>query len=264
RRPGAGRRGPHALPRRRAPGAVPRGRAARVRRGRRARGRPVVEAPPQAACRARHRGHRALDARTPPRRARRGLAHPHRRARLHRSVKQAGAPEVGAPAALIAPCAEPGVLAGLKPHPGLDAFAPATNGLVGYVAFHAPSEVETWGDDRTGALVELGAVEVADAYRGQRLAERLLAASFEGGRFDDTVVFATLYRWHYDLPRTGLGELGYRRMLERLYGTVGLVPVATTDPEIAHDPANRLVARVGPRAPEAVVREFDRLRTRRW
>ena len=204
-------------------------------------------------------------------------------------MKQAGAPEVGAPAALIAPCAEPGFLAGLKPHPGLDAFRrpeaqhaalvdiageergcvtaaydPATNELVGYVAFHAPSEVETWGDDRTGALVELGAVEVADAYRGQRLAERLLAASCEGGRFDDTVVFATLYRWHYDLPRTGLGELGYRRMLERLYGTVGLVPVATTDPEIAHDPANRLVARVGPRAPEAVVREFDRLRTRRW
>lgn len=144
------------------------------------------------------------------------------------------------------------------------AVGPASCLLVGYVAFHAPSEVETWGDDRSGALVELGAVEVADAYRGQKLAERLLAASFEGGRFDDTVVFATLYRWHYDLARTGLGELGYRRMLERLYSTVGLEPVDTTDPEIAHDPANRLVARVGPAAPRSVVSEFDRLRTRRW
>ncbi len=202
----------------------------------------------------------------------------------------AGAPRVdGAPAVTVAPCAPPELLEALAPHPGLDAFRrpaaqhaalvaiagedrgcvtaaydPATRQLVGYVAFHAPSEVETWGDDRSGALVELGAVEVADAYRGQRLAERMLEASFAGGRFDDTVVFATLYRWHYDLPRTGLGELGYRRMLERLYGTVGLVPVETTDPEIAHDPANRLVARVGPRAPARVVDEFERLRTRRW
>lgn len=136
--------------------------------------------------------------------------------------------------------------------------------LVGYVAFHAPSEVETWGDDATGALIELGAVEVSGDHRGQRLAERLLASSFEGGRFDDTVVFATLYRWHYDLARTGLGELGYRRMLERLYGTVGLVPTRTTDPEIAHDPANRLLARIGPAAEPPVVAEFDRLRTRRW
>lgn len=132
------------------------------------------------------------------------------------------------------------------------------------MAFHAPSEVETWGDDPSGAIVELGAVEVADAMRGQHLAERLLKASFETGRFDDTVVFATLYRWHYDLGRTGLGALGYRRMLERLYGTVGLIPTSTTDPEIAHDPANRLLARVGPSAPAAVVAEFDRLRNRLW
>lgn len=187
------------------------------------------------------------------------------------------------------PCASPQYIAALSAHPALDGFRrpadqhaalvqiageergcvtvavqPRPARLVGYVAFHAPSEVETWGDDVSGALVELGAVEVVDELRGQRVAERLLTASFEGGRFDDTVVFATLYRWHYDLPRTGLGELGYRRMLERLYGTVGLEPKTTTDPEIAHDPANRLVARVGPAAPPAVVAEFDRLRTRRW
>src|SRR5690606_22221496 len=144
------------------------------------------------------------------------------------------------------------------------AYDPSTRQLVGYVAFHAPSPVETWGDDRSGALVELGAVEVADAYRGQRLAERMLEASFADGRFDDTVVFATLYRWHYDLARTGLGELGYRRMLERLYASVGLVPMPTDDVEVGSDHANRLVARIGPNAQPAVVDEFQRLRLRRW
>ena len=189
----------------------------------------------------------------------------------------------------IRACAPAELLASLRAHTGLDAFRrpddqlqalvgiageprgcvtaalqPASGRLVGYVAFHAPSEVETWGDDASGAIVELGAVEVAGEFRGQRLAERLLSASFDEGRFDDTVVFATLYRWHYDLARSGLGELGYRRMLERLYGTVGLEPTRTTDPEIAHDPANRLLARVGQKAPPSVVAEFDRLRTRRW
>lgn len=136
--------------------------------------------------------------------------------------------------------------------------------LVGYAAFHRPTGIETWGEDASNRLIELGAVEVAPGMRGLRLAERLLAAAFADGRFDDTVVFATLYRWHYDLERTKLGELGYRRMLERLYATVGLVPMTTNDAEITSDHANRLVARIGPDTPPAVVAEFQRLRLRRW
>lgn len=180
-------------------------------------------------------------------------------------------------------------LKALSPHPGLDTFRPphaqleslvaiaeepfgcvATarqDGeclLVGYAAFHRPSSIETWGEDRSGRLIELGAVEVAPGMRGLRLAERLLTAAFADGRFDDTVVFATLYRWHYDLDRTGLGELGYRRMLERLYASVGLLPLPTNDVEIGSDHANRLVARIGPEAPPEVVTEFQRLRLRRW
>lgn len=180
-------------------------------------------------------------------------------------------------------------LGAMDPHPGLDTFRsphaqlaalvdiaqePAgrvatahhsgSNQLVGYAAFHRPSAIEAWGEDRTGRLIELGAVEVAPGMRGLRLAERLLSAAFADGRFDDTVVFATLYRWHYDLARTGLGELGYRRMLERLYASVGLLPLQTNDIEVGSDHANRLVARVGPQAPPDVVAEFQRLRLRRW
>lgn len=180
-------------------------------------------------------------------------------------------------------------LAALTPHPGLDTFRPphaqlaslvsiaeeppgcvatATRVgeelLVGYAAFHRPSAIETWGEDRSGRIIELGAVEVAPGMRGLRLAERLLGAAFADGRFDDTVVFATLYRWHYDLDRTGLGELGYRRMLERLYASVGLLPMPTNDVEVGSDHANRLVARIGADAPPDVVSEFQRLRLRRW
>ncbi|MDT3681505.1 MAG: GNAT family N-acetyltransferase [Truepera sp.] len=186
-------------------------------------------------------------------------------------------------AAIITACADPSVLAALAPHERLALFRPpaeqlaalvdiasdargcvvsATDGgtLVGYVAFHPPTEVESWGADATGELIELGAIEVAPEYRSQNLARRLLQASFEGGRFDHTVVFATLYVWHYDLVRSGLTDLAYRRMLERLYHSAGMDSFPTSDEEIRSSAANALMARIGPLAPPRVVEEFHRLR----
>ncbi|MDZ7703245.1 MAG: GNAT family N-acetyltransferase [Trueperaceae bacterium] len=133
--------------------------------------------------------------------------------------------------------------------------------VVGYAAFHPPTAVESWGGDRSGEIIELGAVEVDPSYRGQHLAQRLLEASFAGGRFDHTIVIATMYVWHYDLKQTGLSSLDYRRMLERLYQSVGMEPFRTSDPEIRSDPANQLMARIGPNCPSDVRQEFDRLRS---
>lgn len=192
-------------------------------------------------------------------------------------------PAVREPAVHVTARAAPAHLAALTPHPGLDRFRPParqlaalvdiaadprgrvvaaeTNGtLVGYVAFHPPTEVESWGADATGQLVELGAVEVAPGFRGQNIANRLLAASFADGGYDDAVVFATLYSWHYDLQRAGMSDLAYRRMLERLYRGAGLEVFPTTDEEVRSSAANALMARIGPRAPAAVVAEFHRLR----
>jgi acetoin utilization protein AcuA len=132
--------------------------------------------------------------------------------------------------------------------------------IVGYAAFHPPSEVESWGEDRTGKLIELGAVEVSEHYRGQRLAEQLLLTTFATGIFDNTIVFATMYFWHYDLKRTGLTDFAYKRLLDKLYRKAGMVPFATSDPEIKSSAANQLMARVGPNTPPEVKAEFDRLR----
>lgn len=133
---------------------------------------------------------------------------------------------------------------------------------VGYVTFHPPGELETWCDDPTGRLVELGAIEVAPSLRGNRIGERLLSCAFEDGRFDDTIVFATMYVWHYDLARTGLTSFAYKRLLERLYRKGGLERMGTSDPEVRADAANALMVRVGPEAPSDLVDAFHRLRTR--
>ncbi|HEX2863261.1 MAG TPA: GNAT family N-acetyltransferase [Deinococcales bacterium] len=183
----------------------------------------------------------------------------------------------------VSPCAPPQVLARLEPEASLKAFRPAeqqlkalveiaglpggcvataTMGhrLIGYAAFHPPDPIERWSGSREPGIVELGAVETSPAHRGRHLARRLLETTVNTGRFDDGILIATLYHWHYDLEGTGVSTYAYRRLLERLYGTVGLRVVETDDPEIQPYPGNSLMARVGPRAPEALRREFERLR----
>ena len=130
---------------------------------------------------------------------------------------------------------------------------------VGYLTFHPPGGVDAT-DARLG-IIELGAVEVAPSERGRRVGERLLHAGFADGAYDDAVVFATLFSWHYDLARSGLGPVAYRRMLLRFYARVGLEPVSTSDPEVLEDRANALLVRIGPRAPASAIEVFERMRT---
>lgn len=180
-------------------------------------------------------------------------------------------------------CASAARLAGLTISPALSIFRPAAQQhqalialakdpqccvsilvsegqLIGYAAFHPPSAIEHWGGDRTGEIIELGAIEVDPCYRGQNLATRLLQASFANGRFDHTIVIATMYAWHYDLKRSGLTEFQYKHLLQNLYRSVGMEPYRTSDPEIRLSPANALMARIGPDCPAAVLAEFERLR----
>lgn len=132
--------------------------------------------------------------------------------------------------------------------------------IVGYASFHPPAPPERWSQDRTGRLLELGAIEVIPRLRGQKVAERLLKLSFASGRFDDTIVLALIYVWNFDLRRVPLGALGYRRLLERLYRKAGFERFETDDPEVLASPANALMARTGSQAEAGLKAEFDRLR----
>jgi len=134
----------------------------------------------------------------------------------------------------------------------------ATDGerILAYAAFQRPEAFERWGKDETGGVYELGAIEVAPECRKRGLAKRLLEETFKTGRFDDKVVVAALYYWHYDLGSSGLSAYAYKEMLERLYKSVGFVPFTTDDPDIFPYVENALLARIGERAPKEVVESF--------
>lgn len=176
-------------------------------------------------------------------------------------------------------------LARLTMHPDLDAFrrpkeqhealveiaalpegriivARHADRIVGYVTFHYPDEMERWSEGQMEDLVELGAIEVADDYRGCGLGKRMIRLAFEDGQFENTIVFTTEYYWHWDLEGSRLNVWEYRAMMEKLMKCVDMIWYATDDPEICSHPANCLMVRIGKEVPLASVEQFDRVRFR--
>jgi acetoin utilization protein AcuA len=179
----------------------------------------------------------------------------------------------------------PGTLGDWSMHPDLDAFrrpaeqhqalieiaglpegriivAREDDLIVGYVTFHYPDEMERWSEGGMDDLIELGAIEVADTYRGFGLGKFMIVAAFEHDQLDNMIVFTTEYYWHWDLESSGLNVWQYREMMEKLMKSVGMVWFATDDPEICAHPANCLMVRIGREVPLESVEKFDRVRFR--
>jgi acetoin utilization protein AcuA len=143
---------------------------------------------------------------------------------------------------------------------GCVCFARLGHRLIGYATFHPPDPIERWSAGRIPGIFELGAIETSRTHRGRHLARHLLEEAMATGRFEDKILIATIYQWHFDLESTGLSAHAYRKLLERMYGAVGFAVMKTDDPEIMYYPGNSLMARIGPRASGALKTEFDRLR----
>ncbi|CAG7622511.1 GNAT family N-acetyltransferase [Paenibacillus allorhizosphaerae] len=134
--------------------------------------------------------------------------------------------------------------------------------IVGYVTFHYPDELERWSEGGMDDLIELGAIEVADDYRGLGLGKKMIQLAFEDGQLENVITFTTEYYWHWDLEKSGLNVWQYREMMEKLMKSVDMVWFATDDPEICSHPANCLMVRIGKNVPLSSVEQFDRVRFR--
>lgn len=134
--------------------------------------------------------------------------------------------------------------------------------IVGYVTFHYPDEMERWSEGNMEDLIELGAIEVANDYRGLGLGKSLIRLAFQDGQLENVIVFTTEYYWHWDLQRSGLNVWQYRQMMEDLMKSVDMVWYATDDPEICSHPANCLMVRVGKDVSLESIEKFDHLRFR--
>ncbi len=134
------------------------------------------------------------------------------------------------------------------------------NKIVGYVTFLYPDPLERWSKIKMDDLIELGAIEVTDDYRGLGIGSTLLKVSMKDPQMEKYIVMTTEYYWHWDMKATGLDIWQYRNLMERMMAHGGLKPMSTDDPEISSHPANCLLVRIGKDVPKSSIETFDKLR----
>jgi acetoin utilization deacetylase AcuC-like enzyme len=123
--------------------------------------------------------------------------------------------------------------------------------LVGQVSICAADE---WWEGIPN-LYEV-AIEVSANWRKLGLANVLVTFALEPDYFEDVILFALGYAWHWDLDETGLGSMRYGAMIRSLFQRVGFEQMYASEPNLHMDPANIFLARIGKRVDPAVQAQF--------
>lgn len=144
---------------------------------------------------------------------------------------------------------------------GLVFIATHAGSVIGYVTIHPPDERGRWKGHPK--ILELGAIEVSRAWRGQGIGRQLLKTLFGQGVLEDRIIISTEYHWHWDLQGTGLDLQDYRLMLLKFFGSCGFQNRWTDDPDIACHPANLFMVRAGSKITKEDNLEFERLLVKR-
>jgi hypothetical protein len=128
-----------------------------------------------------------------------------------------------------------------------------TGDIVGQVTI-APGDVWWEGIDN---IYEV-AIEVSSNWRGQKVAQNLLAFALELDALEDMILFAIGLSWHWDVEGLGISIYRYRELIAHLFEAQGFVEYQTTEPNVSMEPANILLARVGSRVDQRVASQFYR------
>ncbi len=123
--------------------------------------------------------------------------------------------------------------------------------LIGQVSICA---AEGWWEG-IGDLYEV-AIEVSSNWRKLGLASQLLKFALEPSYFEDVILFALGYAWHWDLDETGMGSMRYGAMIRSLFQKEGFEQMYANEPNLHLDPANVFLARIGGNAHPGVVALF--------
>lgn len=117
--------------------------------------------------------------------------------------------------------------------------------MIGYVIFLHPDPIERWSKYPKDNLLELGAIEIAPQYRGNKLGSRLIETSMNDENMENYIIISTEYYWHWDLNYSELSVWDYRKIMEKMMKAGSLYPAPTNEPEIMAHPANCLMVRIG-------------------
>lgn len=131
--------------------------------------------------------------------------------------------------------------------------------IVGYLVLHPPDPRDRWGEQGGKGFLELGALEVDRNWRRMGLAKALLELAFADQALEEKIIILAEVSGNWDLEGTGLSKREYRHLLLRLLHRAGFSEFPTDDPEIALDPQNIFMARIGSRITPPLYHQFRSL-----
>lgn len=91
------------------------------------------------------------------------------------------------------------------------------------------------------------AIEVSSNWRGLGIAKALLAFALDMDALEDMMLCAIGLSWHWDIEELGMTPSRYRQFIAQLFASQGFMEHDTTEPNIALEPANILLVRIGKR-----------------
>ncbi len=100
------------------------------------------------------------------------------------------------------------------------------------------------------------AIQVSSNWRQQGIARQLLAFALDLEDLEDRNILAMGLTWHWDMEGLGLNEYQYRQLIAGLFKAHNFDEYQTSEPNIAMDPANIFLARIGSWVELQTVNEF--------
>jgi acetoin utilization deacetylase AcuC-like enzyme len=100
------------------------------------------------------------------------------------------------------------------------------------------------------------AIEISAEWRKLGLSKALLQFALEPDYFEEVILYALGFAWHWDLEGLGIGSTSYAQIIRRLFESVGFEKMAASEPNLHMDPANIFLARIGKNVSPETVAQF--------
>ena len=132
--------------------------------------------------------------------------------------------------------------------------------IVGYTACGHPGPQEGFGPWNENRLYyELGSIEVSRQWRGLGLAKSMVGVFCEDEFLETKIAYLTGFCWHWDVEWNQVTHFEYRRRLMDLFSPFGFKAYLTNEPNVAMNPENFLMARIGSRVSREDREQFRKL-----
>ena len=132
--------------------------------------------------------------------------------------------------------------------------------IIGFGVLAYPEPNERWSELEPNLIIEVRAIEVAQSWRSEKIAARILKLLTDQPGLENKIVYMVGYSWTWDLEGSRKTAAEYSQLLVKLFASCGFEKFQTNEPNIALKPENLFMCRIGRNVPQVILNRFKWLR----